>query len=187
MTGSEIRIAIAPIINEAIATAPNALSILPMTTRNLRKLRVETASYFWRVYHRNAVAPAAGAAGPEQTDQRIDQRIEVFTASLEGARESPLRILFPATITHNSGSQMQRGMVFDYQHPQWSLNLNRPRSARLLIELAQLEGWVPEGKGEFTIADGYELVRTYPEQLDAMLNPVEPEPVEEDVEVGDGG
>jgi hypothetical protein len=184
MTGSEIRIAIAPIINEAIATAPNALSILPMTTRNLRKLRVETASYFWRVYHRNAVAPAAGAAGQEQTDQRIDQRIEVFTASLEGARESPLRILFPATITHNSGSQMQRGMVFDYQHPQWSLNLNRPRSARLLIELAQLEGWVPEGKGEFTIADGYELVRTYPDQLDAMLNPVEPEPVEEEAEAG---
>jgi hypothetical protein len=151
-----------------------------MTTRNLRKLRVETASYFWRVYHRNAVAPAANdPAGPEPTDQRI----EVFTASLEGARESPLRILFPATITHNSGSQMQRGMVFDHQHPQWSLNLNRPRSARFLIELAQLEGWVPEGKGEFTIADGYELVRTYPEQLDAMLNPVEPEPIEE--EAGD--
>jgi hypothetical protein len=76
---------------------------------------------------------------------------------------------------------MQRGMVFDHQHPQWSLNLNRPRSARLLIELAQLEGWVPEGKGEFTIADGYDLVRRYPEQLDAMLNPIEPEPIEPDL------
>lgn len=175
----EIAIAITPIISKAIATDPNALSILPMTTRNLRKLRVETASYFWRVYHRNTAAQTTSdpTAGAEQADQRI----EVFTASLEGARESPLRILFPATITHNSGSQMQRGMVFDHQHPQWSLNLNRPRSARLLIELAQLEGWVPEGKGEFTIADGYDLVRRYPEQLDAMLNPIEPEPIEPDL------
>lgn len=144
-----------------------------MTTRNLRKLRVETASYFWRVYHRNVTTPTA-------VDELFNPRIEVFTASLEGARDSPLRILFPATITHNSGSQMQRGVIFDHQHPQWSLNLNRPRSARLLIELAQLEGWVPEGNEEFTIADGYDLVRCYPEQLDAMLNPVEPEPIEPD-------
>ncbi len=156
-----------------------------MTTRNLRKLRIETASYFWRVYHRNATTPTASETQPDQplappADRPASQRIEVFTASLDGARESPLRILFPATITHNSGSQMQRGMIFDYQHPQWNLNLNRPRSARLLIELAQLDGWVPEGKGEFTIADGYELVRRYPEQLDAMLNPVEPEPIEAD-------
>jgi hypothetical protein len=142
-----------------------------MTTRNLRKLRVETASYFWRVYHRKATNVIAG-------QPQADQRIEVFTASLEGSRESPLRIFFPGTITHNSGSQMQRGMVFDHQHPQWSLNLNRPRSARFLIELAQLEGWVPEGNGEFTIVNGYELVRRYPEQLDAMLNPIEPEPIE---------
>lgn len=160
-----------PIISKAIAISLHALSIRPMTTRNLRKLRVETASYFWRVYHRNATNPIPG-------DEQANQRIEVFTASLDGVRESPLRILFPATITHNSGLQMQRGMVFDHQHPQWSLNLNRPRSARFLIELAQLEGWVPEGKGEFTIADGYDLVRRYPEQLDAMLNPIEPEPSE---------
>jgi hypothetical protein len=142
-----------------------------MPTRNLRKLRVETASYFWRVYQRKATTVTAG-------EPQTDQPIEVFTASLEGARESPLRILFPATIADESGLQLGRGVVVDPQPPHWSLNLNRPRSARFLIQLAQLDGWVPEGKGEFTIADGYQLVRRYPEELEALLNPVEPEPIE---------
>jgi hypothetical protein len=132
-----------------------------MKNRKPRSLTIGTAVYFWKVHHCHEPASAGG----------LRRCAEVFSAFFEGFRQSPVRVLFPESDQHGPGYVSQRGVVVDYKAPTWRLNLNRPRSARLLIEVAELAGWSPgESRQEFIIHDGYELLREHRARLDCVLN-----------------
>jgi hypothetical protein len=56
--------------------------------------------------------------------------------------------------------------VVDYREPIWSVNLNRPAAARLLIELSLLNGWAPAtDRRELVIPNGYDFIRPHRELL----------------------
>lgn len=127
-----------------------------MTSRKPRTIKVGTLVYFWRVHHRHR--PAA----PDGTRNCT----EVFSAFVEGSPRRPARILFPETDEHGPGFPSQSGVVVDYREPAQHINLNRPRIARLLVELALVSGWAPDrSRGEFVIPNGYHLLREHRAQL----------------------
>ncbi|MFT3764566.1 MAG: hypothetical protein QM820_03475 [Minicystis sp.] len=131
-----------------------------MTSRKPRTIKVGAVVYFWRVAHRHGA------------DRPIDgQRCtEVFTAFRERHPRRPVRILFRETEEHGPGFPRQSGVIVDYQEPARYINLNRPRLARLLIELAVAAGWEPDrARGEFILPDGYQLLRENRLLLDAAL------------------
>lgn len=131
-----------------------------MTSRKPRTIKLAAVVYFWRVHHRHdAHRPTDG--------QRC---AEVFTAFRERRPRSPVRILFPETEEHGPGFPRQSGVIVDYQEPARHINLNQPRLARLLIELAVAAGWEPHrSRGEFLLPDGYRLLRENRGLLDAAL------------------
>lgn len=58
----------------------------------------------------------------------------------------------------------------DYRDATRELNLNRPRLARLLIELAVGLGWTPAAsRGEFIVSNGFHLLREHAEDVEAAL------------------
>jgi hypothetical protein len=118
----------------------------------MRKLTVGPSVYLWRVHHRHSPRGADG-------ERRC---AEVFSAYLVHFPGRPLRVLFPESAQHGPGFPSRSGVVVDYVQPTWHMNLNRPRAARLLIELAVLAGWAPsEARGEFVLSNGYELLRAH--------------------------
>jgi len=130
-----------------------------MTSRKLRTIQVGSLVCFWRVHHRHR---------PEPSDVR--PCVEVFTVFQQGHPNRPLRILFPETAEHGPGYPGQRGVIVDYRTPNRSINLNRPRIARLLIELGLASGWSPaSASGELLIVNGYQLLRNHPAELHAAL------------------
>jgi len=127
-----------------------------MGARKLRILKVGTLVYFWRVHHRHEVGALACT--------------EVFTAFLAGFRGSPLRILFPESDQHGPGFPRQAGVIVDRELPSWQLNLNRPKSARAMIELAAAAGWAPNvSRHEFVIDNGFEFLRGHRAALEDSL------------------
>ena len=131
-----------------------------MPSRKLRNLNVDGRTYLWRVHHRHE-------ARCEDGELRC---IEVFTAFLREHERRPVRILFPATDQHGPGYPGESGVVVDYRNPSRSINLNRPRLARLLIELALDAGWSPgESPGEFVVPNGFELLREHADELAEAL------------------
>jgi hypothetical protein len=132
----------------------------PKKSRKLRALKLGPVVYFWRVRHCHNVGGPAGAF-------RCD---EVFTAFHEKYPRSPVRIRFPDTEEHGPGFPGHLGGVVDYRDPTLYVNLNQPRVARLLIELAIASGWNPsQSRSEFLLADGYELLRQNRARVDAAL------------------
>jgi hypothetical protein len=128
-----------------------------MTSRKLRTLTIEADTYLWRVHHRHLWLTADGSRCC----------LEVFSALRQGFRGQPLRIIFPESLLHGAGFPRQSGIVMDYRQPTWELNLNRPKAARILIELALIEGWQPmQQRGEFEISNGYKLLTNQPEYLE---------------------
>ena len=90
---------------------------------------------------------------------------------MQGFMGTQLRILFPESHLYGAGFPRQSGVVMDYREPTWDMNLNRPKAARILIELALIEGWEPrKGREEFEISNGYELLRNQPEYLEQYRN-----------------
>ncbi len=131
-----------------------------MSRQKLRRIVIGPDTYLWRVHHRH-VAPA-------QRDGR--GCTEVFTAFLENFPKAPARVLFPETPEHGPGYPSQSGVVVDYRRPTQAVNLNHPRIARLVIELALAANWSPTtGSREFVLPNGYELFRAHPTQLDEAL------------------
>lgn len=131
-----------------------------MTSRKPRTIKLGAVVYFWRVHHRHDMNRPADNQGCT----------EIFTAFQERHPRSPLRILFPETEEHGAGFPRQSGVIVDYQEPARYLNLNRPRLARLLIELAVAAGWEPNrSRSEFLLPDGYRLLREGRLLLDAAL------------------
>ena len=136
-----------------------------MKSRKPRKLTFGDALYRWRAHHRH---------GPRLASEPR-RCTEVFSAFREASPTCPLRVLFPETEEHGPGSPGQRGVVVDYCAPPWQLNLNRPKVARLLIELAVKSGWVPGPvPKEFIIHDGYAFLRAHRAELDRALLTREP-------------
>jgi hypothetical protein len=87
-------------------------------------------------------------------------------------RDARFRVLFPATGEHGPGYPGESGVVVDYRVPKRDINLNRPRLARLLIELALGVGWSPVvARGEFVVPNGFHLLREHSAALDAALAP----------------
>jgi hypothetical protein len=61
-------------------------------------------------------------------------------------------------------------VIVDYGTPTRHINLNRPRIARLLIELGLASGWAPSSPPrELLVADGYQLLRSHAAELLAAL------------------
>ncbi|NUP12308.1 MAG: hypothetical protein HOW73_40195 [Polyangiaceae bacterium] len=114
-----------------------------MLRRKPRKIVLESGLYLWRVHHRHA---ASGCS-------------EVFSAFAARRERTNLRIVFPETTEHGSGFPRQAGVVVDYSAPSWSLNLNLPSAARLLIELALSGGWDADCGREHVIDNGYLFLR----------------------------
>lgn len=136
-----------------------------MANRKLRTIRVGAVLYLWWVNHKHSV-PRHGLV----TSEGEGGCREVFTAFAEGFPGQPARILFPESNKHGPGFPRQRGVVVDYKLPNLYINLNRPRIARLLIELAIAGGWIPgQSRREFVIPDGYRLLRRHcPQLLEAL-------------------
>ncbi len=131
-----------------------------MTSRKLRTIKVGSLVCFWRVHHRHR----------SDTPPGTRRCVEVFTAFQEGHPSHPLRILFPETEEHGPGFPSQRGVVVDYLAPTRLINLNRPRIARLLIELGIAAGWAPSSSlREVLLVNGYELLRNHVAELDLAL------------------
>lgn len=131
-----------------------------MTSRKLRTIGVGSLVCFWRVHHRHEPESALGTR----------RCLEVFTAFQEGHPNRPLRILFPETEEHGPGFPGQRGVIVDYRMPTRHINLNRPRIARLLIELGLASGWAPSStQREWLVVDGYQLLRNHAAELHAAL------------------
>ena len=127
-----------------------------MSTRGLRKLTLVSGCYFWRVGHRHQ---PGGPGAPHAC-------AETFSVFLEQMRRSPLRVIFPEGPSHGPGFPRQAGIVVDYREPTWSVNLNRPAAARLLIELALRNGWAPAtNRREHVIPNGYDFIRPHRELL----------------------
>src|SRR5688572_30099339 len=132
-----------------------------MSTRGLRRISLVSGRYFWRAGNRHHPGGPGVAHACAET----------FSAFLEQKRRSPLRVIFPEGQNHGPGYPSQMGIVVDYREPTWSVNLNRPAAARLLIELALLNGWSPAtARGELVIANGYDFIRRQRECL-ADLDP----------------
>lgn len=131
-----------------------------MTSRKLRTIRVGSLVCFWRVHHRHEPDSAPGTR----------RCLEVFTAFQEGHPSQPLRILFPETDEHGPGFPGQRGVVVDYRAPTRPINLNRPRIARLLIELGLASGWAANSSPrELLVVNGYQLLRKHAAELHTAL------------------
>lgn len=131
-----------------------------MKSRKPRTIRIGQIVYLWRVHHRHRPASPNFA----------HCCAEVFTAFAEGAPRRPARILFPETDEHGPGFPSQSGVVVDYREPTRYINLNRPRIARLLIELAVVSGWALDRyPGEHVIPNGYHLLREHRAELLAAL------------------
>lgn len=131
-----------------------------MTARKLRKLNIDGRIYLWRVHHRHQELCSDG-------ERRCT---EVFTAFQREHARRPVRILFPATAEHGPGYPGESGVVVDYEDPSRGINLNRPRLARLLIELALGAGWSPAvARSEFVVPNGFLLLREHAAELDAAL------------------
>jgi hypothetical protein len=89
---------------------------------------------------------------------------------LENFPKAPARVLFPETPEHGPGYPSQSGVVVDYQRPTQAVNLNHPRIARLVIELALAANWSPTTESrEFVLPNGYELFRADPAKLAEAL------------------
>ena len=132
-----------------------------MVRKKLRKLVIGSYIFQWKIHHRHR------STGEKPISNSFE---EVFTAFLETHPKTPVRILFPETSQHGPGFPSKTGVVFDYQHPQEQINLNRPKIARLLIQLALTEGWSPStSTKEFQLNNGYELFRAHREQLELAL------------------
>jgi hypothetical protein len=132
-----------------------------MRSPQLRKLDLDGSIYLWRVHHRHLELSSDG-------ERRCS---EVFTAFQREFGRRPVRILFPETKEHGSGYPGQRGVVVDYRYPNRHINLNRPRLARLLIELAVRAGWSPAVLArEFVVANGFHLLHSHATELDAALS-----------------
>lgn len=120
---------------------------LPATTsRQLRKLSIDGRIYLWKVHHRHRELLANG-------ERRYAEMLTAFQREF-GRR--PVRVLFPATTEHGPGHPEGRGVVVDYEAPSRVINLNRPRIARLLIELSIGPGWTPAHlRGEVVVQNGF--------------------------------
>jgi hypothetical protein len=95
---------------------------------------------------------------------------EVFTAFQREHGRRPVRVLFPATGEHGPGYPGESGVVVDYRNPSCDINLNRPRVARLLIEVALAEGWSPAtSPGQFVLSNGFHLLREHSATFEAAL------------------
>lgn len=131
-----------------------------MASRNLRTLRIDTDVFFWRVRHIHEF--------PAPDTRRC---IEVFSAYLDRCKRAPLRIRFPEAELQGSGFPLQKGVIVDSHEPSWSMNLNRPAAARLLVRLGLVEGWAPRSQGrELLVPDGFALLRAHRQELDAFLS-----------------
>ena len=129
--------------------------------QKLRKIVIGSDRFLWRVHHRHVSA---------EEDRVINPCAEVFTAFLEGHTRARARVFFPETSEHGPGHISQAGVVLDYQRPEQPINLNLPRVARLVIELAIVEGWSPSTSAtEFTIDNGYDMFRAHHAQLEHAL------------------
>ena len=121
-----------------------------MTGKKSRKLTVDGVIYRWNVSHRHVLDVIDGR--PHCS--------EMFWAYREGFRNHGCRMRFPESAEHGPGFPSQSGVVSDYRPPRWSLNLNRPAVARLLIELATGAGWVSDASGApFIVDNAYDFVR----------------------------
>jgi hypothetical protein len=137
-----------------------------MTSRKPRTLRVGPLVYLWRVHHRHERTSAGD----------IQRCAEVFSAYREGFPSSRLRIVFPESDQHGPGFPRQKGVVADYRPPTFCLNLNRPKVARLLIELAVITGWAPtEHRREHLVPNGYDFLREHRAEVDRVLSSEPPE------------
>jgi hypothetical protein len=131
-----------------------------MTTRHLRTIKLGSISFLWRVDHHHHSPTHAGACA------------EVFSAFQSGFRKSALRIHFPDADHRGRGFPSQSGVIFDYRTPAWSINLHKPRTARLLIELALTHGWTPlTATQEHSILDGFQLLLDNPIALEPYIMP----------------
>jgi hypothetical protein len=131
-----------------------------VTTRHLRTLKHDGAVFRWRVDHLHR----RGA------DQRCAEALAAF---LDGFPRAALRVIFPESAGHGPGYIRQSGVVVDYRAPKWSVELHRPRTALILIELGRSEGWDPRAapRREHVISNGYDLLRANPAALARALEP----------------
>ncbi len=113
-----------------------------------RTLRIGADVFGWRVYHRHR---------EEAKGERCCE--DVFFAFDHARPGCGVRIVFRHTPEHGAGYPGQAGVIVDYRAPASAINLNRPKVARLLIELAKANGWSdPKRRGELVIEDGFALV-----------------------------
>jgi hypothetical protein len=123
-------------------------------------LVLDDQTYLFRVEHQHD--------HPSSTEPRVC--VEVFVAYVPSPRRHSIRLRFPAGKDQFSPWPGHIGGVCDYRAPRWYLNLNRPRVARFLIELAISLGWPHASDGRhLVVADGYAFIRSNRGRLDALF------------------
>ena len=110
---------------------------------SLRTLRVDGATYLWKVEHSHSEARGC---------------CETFTAFLEARKASPLRVRFEDREGHHAGYP-ERGVVWTSVAPKRSANLNTPSVAAKLVRAGLERGWSPkDAKTPFVVDDGFAII-----------------------------